>query len=45
MNCQELYALLDVAIQKVLLDKNADSKAILAEMNDKFQKTYLDKIK
>ena len=45
VNCQELYALLDVAIQKVLLDKNADSKAILAEMNDKFQKTYLDKIK
>lgn len=42
VNCQELYDLLDIAIQKVLIDEASDPQAILNDLNDKFQKTYLD---
>lgn len=42
VNCQELYDLLDVAIQKVLIDEASDPQAILDELNEKFQTTYLD---
>lgn len=44
VSSQSMYELIDTAIQKVLLDKNADPKAILSDLNKKFQTTYLDKV-
>jgi multiple sugar transport system substrate-binding protein len=43
-NCQDLYAILDKAIQKVLMDINADPKAVLKAANMEFQTKFLDKI-
>lgn len=40
---QQMYAGLDTAIQQVLMDKNADCKAILKQVQSDFQKNYLDK--
>lgn len=40
---QELYDVLDAAIQKVLTDKNADVKAVLKEAANNFQVNFLDK--
>ena len=42
VNCQELYTALDECIQQVLLNKDADVKAILEKANAHFQKDYLD---
>lgn len=39
---QDLYALLDSCIQKVLTDKNADCRALVKEASKKFQTNYLD---
>lgn len=39
---QELYRILDVAIQTVMTDENADCAAIIAEANDKFNKNFLE---
>ena len=39
---QDLYALLDSCIQKVLTDKNADCHALVKEASKKFQTNYLD---
>ena len=40
---QQLYAALDNAIQTVLLDKNADCKAVLEQTQKDFQANFLDK--
>ena len=40
--CQDLYAVLDDCIQKVLNDKNADCLKIVKEANKLFQTGYLD---
>ena len=40
---QQLYAVLDVAIQEVLLNKNADCKKVLEKAQKDFQVNYLDK--
>ncbi|OME82229.1 hypothetical protein BK120_16355 [Paenibacillus sp. FSL A5-0031] len=44
VNAQELYKTLDVAIQAVLTNKNADPKALLEKAAADFQKDYLDKV-
>lgn len=44
-NTQELYAILDSVIQKVLVDKNADPKALLDKAANEFQTKYLDNVK
>ena len=41
---QELYDVLDAAIQKVLTDKNADVNAVLEEAAHNFQVNFLDKV-
>lgn len=41
---QELYKTLDVVIQTVLTDKNADPKGLLDRAVNDFQKNYLDQI-
>ncbi|RED85553.1 ABC transporter substrate-binding protein [Cohnella phaseoli] len=43
VNAQELYKTLDVVIQSVLTNKNADPKALLDKAVAEFQKDYLDK--
>lgn len=43
VNAQELYKALDVVIQSVMIDKNADPKALLDKAASDFQKDYLDK--
>lgn len=45
INAQELYKALDLVIQTVLTDKNADPKTLLDKTAADFQKTYLDKAK
>ena len=45
INAQELYKALDIAIQTVLTDKNADPKKLLDQTAAAFQKDYLDKAK
>jgi ABC-type glycerol-3-phosphate transport system substrate-binding protein len=45
INAQELYKALDLVIQSVLTDKNADPKTLLDKAAADFQKTYLDKAK
>lgn len=44
-NTQELYAALDIVLQTVFTDKNADPKATLDKSVAAFQSTYLDKVK
>lgn len=44
VNAQELYKALDVVIQAVLTNKNADPKALLEKAAAGFQKDYLDKV-
>jgi len=41
---QELYAILDNCIQQVLIDENADCRALLEKANSDFQKNYLDNL-
>lgn len=41
---QELYGILDGCIQQVLIDQNADIKAILEKANSDFQSNYLDNL-
>lgn len=41
---QELYGILDSAIQAVLTDENADCAALLEKANSDFQKNYLDNL-
>ena len=41
---QELYAVLDKAIQEVINNKDADCKALIERANSDFQKNHLDKI-
>lgn len=41
---QDLYAILDECIQKVILDQNADPKAVLEEANKKFQDKFMNNI-
>ena len=41
---QELYAVLDKAIQEVINNKDADCKALIERANADFQKNHLDKI-
>lgn len=40
---QELYAVFDRILQKILTDKNADIRGILSSEAEKFQTKYLDK--
>ena len=40
---QQMYAALDTALQRVLLDKNADCKTVLNQVQADFQKNFLDK--
>lgn len=40
---QELYDVIDSALQKVLTDKNADVKDVLKKAQDNFQVNFLDK--
>ena len=42
--CQELYHLLDVCIQTVLNDKNANLEKLAEETCNKFQREYLDPV-
>lgn len=44
INAQELYKTLDVVIQSVLTNKNADPKALLDRAVSEFQRDYLDKV-
>jgi len=44
INAQELYKMLDFAIQEVLTNKDADPAALLARVATEFQKDYLDKV-
>ncbi|MCD9026102.1 ABC transporter substrate-binding protein [Cohnella silvisoli] len=44
VNAQELYKTLDVVIQAVLTNKNADPKTLLDKAASDFQKDYLDKV-
>lgn len=41
---QELYRILDVALQTVMTDENADCEQLIAEASEKFQTQYLDKL-
>lgn len=41
---QELYAVLDKAIQEVINNKDADCKALIERANNDFQKNHLDKL-
>lgn len=43
MNAQDLYALLDSAIQEVLTNKDADCATVLEDTEYKFQNSYLNK--
>lgn len=43
VNCQELYKALDVAIQTVVTDINADPQAVMDKLVEDFQRDYLDK--
>ena len=43
-NAQDLYAILDSALQTVLTEKDADVEKVLAQAAENFQKNYLDKI-
>lgn len=43
VNAQELYKTLDVVIQSVLTNKDADPQALLDKAVAEFQKDYLDK--
>lgn len=40
---QQMYAALDNAIQRVLMDKNADCKSVLEQVQNDFQVNFLDK--
>ena len=40
---QQMYAALDIAIQQVLMDKNADCKTVLEKVQADFQVNFLDK--
>ncbi len=40
--CQELYSVLDTGIQEILTNKNVDIDALIKNLNDNFQKDYLD---
>lgn len=42
-HCQDLYAILDKCIQKVITDKNADIPSLVKNANAEFQTQYLDK--
>ena len=44
VSAQELYSVLDKAIQSVITDENADLDAITSEAVNSFQKNYLDKL-
>jgi multiple sugar transport system substrate-binding protein len=44
VNAQELYQKLDIALQTVLTDKNADPQKILDKVVEEFQRDYLDKV-
>ena len=44
VNAQELYQKLDIALQTVLTDKNADPQKILDKAVEEFQRDYLDKV-
>jgi len=44
VNAQELYKLLDSAIQEVFTNKDADPQALLTKAAADFQKDYLDKV-
>ncbi|MFC5404139.1 ABC transporter substrate-binding protein [Cohnella soli] len=44
VNAQELYKTLDVVIQAVLTNKNADPAKLLEKAASDFQKDYLDKV-
>lgn len=44
INAQELYKTLDVVIQSVLTNKNADPQALLDRAVSEFQRDYLDKV-
>lgn len=41
-HCQDLYAILDKCIQKVIIDKDADVSALIKNANAEFQTQYLD---
>lgn len=41
-HCQELYAILDKCIQKVIIDENADIPLLVKNANTEFQTQYLD---
>lgn len=43
IGCQKLYALLSTAMQKVLMDENADCAKIMEETAQTFQRDVLDK--
>ena len=42
--CQQLYSVLDTAIQEVLSDKNSNVAAVVKKANDNFQTNFLDKV-
>ena len=44
MECQQLYSILDAAIQEVLTNEDADVAAIVKQANSDFQTNFLDKI-
>jgi len=44
VNAQELYKILDSCMQEVIVNKDADVKAILEKANNDFQVNYLDSI-
>ncbi len=44
-NCQDLYAILDKVLQKVLTDKNADPRTLLDAANKEFQDKFMSKVK
>lgn len=41
--CQELYEILDIGIQTVFEDENADVEELVHYMSERFRKEYLDK--
>lgn len=45
VNAQELYQKLDIVLQTVLTDKDADPQEILNKAAEEFQRDYLDKVK
>lgn len=42
--CQQLYAVIDVVVQKIITDKNVDIDAIVKEAVNDFQKNHLDNL-